>query len=161
MEHRGEPRFPVTCPIRVIVPGDEPRTFDSTLVDISGTGMRFLAPEAIASENIVAIEVDSRLVLCEVRYCHPRGDRYAVGARRLHEVAKDSQLSDAPAVVTEMLGHLRRHIAPGSSGDSQTMAVEQLEKIVERSENPRAFEPPQAHPPVPESKHIQPEPEPE
>ena len=162
MEHRGEPRFPVSSPIRVIVPGEEARTFESKLIDISGTGMRFLVPQPVDSESVVAVEVDSRLVLCEIRYCQPRGDRYVVGARRLHEIAKDAQLSDAPAVVTEMLGHLRRHITAGSSGDSQTLAVQQLEQIVERSENPQAFEPPQPTPaPVAEPEPIAHQTEPE
>jgi hypothetical protein len=135
-EKRGEPRFPVTSPIRVVLPGDGGHTIDSTLIDISGTGMRFLAPESLEAENVVGIEVDSRLILAEVRYCQPRGTRFVVGARRLHEIAKDAQLSDAPAVVSEMLGHLRRHLAAANAADSQSIAVEALEKIVERREHP-------------------------
>ncbi|HLH39572.1 MAG TPA: PilZ domain-containing protein [Bryobacteraceae bacterium] len=147
MEYRGEPRFPVRSSIRVIIPGDDPRTIDSQLIDISGTGLRFLSPAPIDSEMVVAIEVDSRLVLCEIRYCQDRGDRYVVGARRLHEIAKDAQLADTPAVVTEMLGHLRRHIAAANAEDSQKMAVRQLEQIVERgSENPESLEMPRLVP---------------
>jgi len=147
----------------VIIPGDEPRTIDSKLIDISGTGLRFLSPEPVDSEMVVAVEVDSRLVLCEIRYCQDRGDRYVVGARRLHEIAKDAQLADAPAVVTEMLGHLRRHIAGAGAGDSQKMAVRQLEQIVERGgESPDSFpmpEPVRDAPPLPAPDPIPPEPE--
>ncbi len=155
IEKRGEPRFPVTSPIRVVVPGEGGHTMDSTLIDISGTGMRFLAPESMEAENVVAIEVDSRLILAEVRYCQPRGTRFVVGARRLHEIAKDAQLADAPAVVAEMLGHLRRHLAAGDAGDSQSLAVEALEKIVERREHPQSAAPPEL---APEAQLIEQEP---
>ncbi|HUA87514.1 MAG TPA: PilZ domain-containing protein [Bryobacteraceae bacterium] len=155
-EKRGEPRFALTSPIRVIVPGDGGHTIDSTLIDISGTGMRFLASESMEAEKVVAIEVDSRLILAEVRYCQPRSGRFVVGARRLHEIAKDAQLADAPAVVSEMLGHLRRHLAAGNVGDSQSMAVEALEQIVERREHPKAVPSPDPEPqPQPELLHQQ------
>ena len=150
MERRGEPRFPITSTIRVIVPGRNARTIDSTLIDISATGMRFLIDEALDPEYLVAIEVDSRLILTEVRYCQPRGERFVVGARRLHEIAKDEKLSDGPAVVAEMLGHLRRHITAGDAQASEKIVAEALEKIVERRENPEIVEAVFEHAPEPQ-----------
>jgi PilZ domain len=158
MERRGEPRFPVKSTIRVIVPGDDARTIESDLVDVSATGMRIVTSQQLDPENVVAIEVDSRLILAEVRYCRPRGDRFEVGAKRLHEIGKDAQLSDAPAVVAEMLGHLRRHIGAGDGHDSGSMALQAMEAIVERSETQQVFDvpvkSPEPEPSEPVAQHV-------
>ena len=134
MEHRAEPRFPVRSPIRVIVPGDPARILGGELIDVSGTGMRFLADEQVTPDEIVAIEVDSRLVLAEIRYCQTRGYKFVVGVKRLQEVAKDAELKDSGACATEMIRDLRRHISAAGEGDPQALAMNALEKIVERSE---------------------------
>lgn len=141
MERRGEPRFPVSSPVRVVLPR-EGRSIEATLIDISATGMRLLTNEPV-TESMVAIEVHSRLILAEIRHCEPRGDRFTLGTRRLHEIATDIPLDDTPAVVSEMLKHLHRHIAARGSQDSETMVTNALEKIVERRENPQlAITPP-------------------
>jgi hypothetical protein len=136
MEYRAEPRFPVRSPIRVIVPGDPARILNGDLIDVSGTGMRFLADEEVTPDEIVAIEVDSRLVLAEIRYCQTRGYKFVVGVKRLQEVAKSAELKDSGACATEMIRDLRRHISAGGEGDLQALAMKALEKIVERSEIP-------------------------
>ena len=88
MEYRAEPRFPVRSPIRVIVPGDPARILSCDLIDVSATGMRFITAERVTPDEIVAVEVDSRLVLVEIRYCQPRGDKFVAGVKRLQEIPK-------------------------------------------------------------------------
>ncbi len=134
MEHRAEPRFPVRSPIRVIVPGDPARILSGELIDVSATGMRFLADEQVTPDEIIAIEVDSRLVLVEIRYCQTRGYKFVVGVKRLQEIAKGAELKDSGVCATEMIWDLRRHISAGGEGDLQALAMKALEKIVERSE---------------------------
>jgi hypothetical protein len=134
-ERRREPRFPVTSSIRVIVPGHPARTLDSRLIDISATGLRFLSNEKMPSEGLLGIEVDSRLILAEIRSCETRGDKYVLGVKRLHEIAKDSQLGDAEGVVAEMLSDFRRHITDGGKADTAALALKAMEQIVERSES--------------------------
>lgn len=111
---------------------------DAQLIDISATGIRFLSEENIVAEGIAGIEVDHRLILAELRYSEPRGDKFVFGARRLHEVAKDARLDDAAGVVSEMLGAFHHHITDGEKRDSEAMALAVMEKIVERRENGEA-----------------------
>lgn len=134
MEYRAEPRFPVRSPIQVIVPGDPARILSCELVNVSATGMRFVVDETVTPDEIVAVEVDSRLMLAEVRYCQPRGDKFAVGVRRLQEIPKGAELRDSAACATEMIRHLRRHISAGGERDPKALAQKALEKIVARGE---------------------------
>ncbi len=134
MEHRAEPRFLVSSPIRVIVPGNPAQILNCDLIDVSATGMRFISSEKVPADEIVAVEVDSRLVLAEIRYCQPRGDKFVAGVRRLHEIAKGAELTDSGACATEMIGDLRRHISAGGERDSKTLAMKALEEIVGRGE---------------------------
>jgi hypothetical protein len=134
MEQRAEPRFPVRSPIRVIVPGDPTRILDCDLIDVSATGMRFLSGEPVPADEIVAIEVDSRLVLAEIRYCQTRGDKFVAGVHRLQEIAKGAELKDSAACATEMIRDLRRHISAGGEPDPKALAMNALQKIVARSE---------------------------
>ncbi|HML16862.1 MAG TPA: PilZ domain-containing protein [Bryobacteraceae bacterium] len=132
MEYRAESRFQVSSKLRVIVPAHPPRILDCDLADISATGLRFLSPEEIKAEGIVAVEVDLRLILAEVRHCEPRGLRFVVGVRRLHEIEKNVPLSDPVACVREMIADLHRHISTGSEPDSAILAMRALETILER-----------------------------
>ncbi len=134
MEHRAEPRFLVSSPIRVIVPGNPARILNCDLIDVSATGMRFISSETVPADEIVAVEVDSRLVLAEIRYCQPRGDKFVSGVRRLHEIAKGAELTDSGACATEMIWNLRRHISAGGERDSKALAMKALEEIVGRGE---------------------------
>ena len=133
MERRIESRFPVRSTIRVIVPGTPARVLSCELIDVSGTGLRFLATQSLGLEEIVAVEVDHQLILAEIRYCQPRSDKFVVGVRRLHEIAKSAELTDSAACVTEMIWDLHRHISAKGERDS-TLAMKALEKIVEKGE---------------------------
>ena len=133
MERRIESRFPVRSTIRVIVPGTPARVLSCELIDVSGTGLRFLATQSLGLEEIVAVEVDHQLILAEIRYCQPRSDKFVVGVRRLHEIAKSAELTDSAACVTEMIWDLHRHISARGERDS-TLAMKALEKIVEKGE---------------------------
>src|SRR5579872_2408464 len=135
-DRRIEPRFPVKSPIRMIVPGVFPHSLECTTIDISATGMRLLATENLNSCDIVAIEVDHRLLLAEIRHCVPRGDKFAAGVRRLHEVDKNEQLSDSEACVSQMVRDLRGHLTARGQKDSDQLAMSALERIVERGGAP-------------------------
>src|SRR5215467_8236757 len=128
---RIEPRFPVTSPIRVIIPGTPARVIKGNLLDVSATGMKFVTDENLPTEEILGIEVDHRLILAEIRHCEPRGDRFASGVRRLHEIDKSAELSDSASCVTEMVRDLHRHIAAPDERDPAHLAMKALEKIVE------------------------------
>jgi len=132
MERRVESRFQVASKIRVIVPSAPARILDCDLMDISATGMRILSPGRVIPEEIVAVEVDLRLILAEVRHCDTRGKKFVVGVRRLHEVDKNARLSDPIACVQEMIADLRGHISARDEPDSAGLATRALENIVER-----------------------------
>jgi hypothetical protein len=134
MERRGEARFPVTSPIRVIVPGQPVRILESNLVDISATGLRFLVHESIGSAAIVGVEVSDRLVLAEIRYCEQRGAQFVIGAHRLHEIDKDAELSDPAACVNDMARVIHRYLGSGDAPDSEMRSLEVLGQIVEKRE---------------------------
>lgn len=132
MERRIESRFQVSAKIRAIVPGHPARILDCDLSDVSATGIRFVSPEFIQAEEILALEVDLRLILAEVRHCEPRGMRFVVGVRRLHEIEKSAQLTDPVACVREMIADLHSHISAGDEPDSAMVAMRALESILER-----------------------------
>jgi len=134
MERRREPRFEVSSPVRVIVPGEPARMFIARLIDISATGMRFLSEEQIEENQIAGIEVDHRLILAEIRHVETRGNKYVIGARRLHEISKDAALGDAAGVVSRMLGDFHRHITDGQKFDSDAVVLAAMEKIMEGKE---------------------------
>jgi hypothetical protein len=151
MERRREPRFEVSSPVRVIVPGEPTRMFSAQLIDISATGMRFLSAENIEENKIAGIEVDHRLILAEIRHVETRGNKYVVGARRLHEISKDAALGDAAGVVSRMLGDFHRHITDGQKFDSDAVVLAAMEKIMEGKEpdESEAFAPPSMTEPSP------------
>jgi len=153
VEYRVEPRFPVRSPIRVVVPGNPARVLNCDLIDVSATGMRFLSDQSVIPDEIVAVEVDSGLVLAEIRYCQPWGDKFVAGVLRLQEIPKRGELKDPGACATEIIRELRRHISAEGDPDSKALAMNALQKIVERSEiSSTGNEPgPEAHPePAPE-----------
>ncbi len=132
MERRAEDRFQVSSKIRVIVPEEPAQILDCTMADISATGIRFQSPARMESGQIVAVEVDLRLILVEVRHCETRGMKFMIGVRRLHEIDKNVQLTDPVACVREMIADLHGHISEHGAPDPGWLATQALEQIVAR-----------------------------
>jgi cytoskeletal protein RodZ len=117
----------------VILPGVPPRVLDCRLIDISATGMRFLSNVSLDPESVVAVEVDDRMVLSEIRHCNPYGDKFVSGVRRLHEVPKSTLTSEPAEHVNEMIEDLRRRIYAGDEAESRVLALQAFELIVEKA----------------------------
>lgn len=132
MEHRTEPRSLVSLPIRVILPGPPAQVLDCRLMDVSATGMRIASDVTLVLEELVAIEVEDQVVLAQIRHCHPEGDKFVAGVRRLHQVPKGSQRGEIGECVSEMIEDLERRVLAGEEVASRMLALEALDRIVGR-----------------------------
>ncbi len=95
----------------------------------------------LVQEELVAIEIDDQLVLAEIRHCRPDADKFVSGARRLHQVSKDSQKADIGAYVGEMIEDLERRVLAGEELASRMLALEALDRIVEKSHGNHSAQP--------------------
>jgi hypothetical protein len=134
MDHRTEPRSQVSLPIRVILPGPPAEVLECTLMDVSATGLRFASDVTLVTEELVAIEVEDQLVLAQIRHCHPEGDKFVAGVRRLHQAPKGAQRGEIGAYVSEMIEDLERRVLAGEEVASRMLALEALDRIVARSQ---------------------------
>jgi hypothetical protein len=64
------------------------RELECILLDISATGLKFVVDELLPMDELVALEAEDHLVLADVRYSQPRGEKFAIGAERIHAVDK-------------------------------------------------------------------------
>ena len=88
MNRRIEPRFQVYAPAQ-IASLDHPEAENAAeLVDVSGAGLRILASEAMEAGQIITVETDQHLILADVRNCEQHGNKFSIGAERVHSVAK-------------------------------------------------------------------------
>ncbi len=94
MDARREPRFQIYAPGKLTLVDSPERELECLLLDISGTGMKFVADESLPVDEVVALEVEDHLVLADVRYSEPRGDRFVIGAERIHAVDKSALPQD-------------------------------------------------------------------
>lgn len=88
MNRRTETRFQVYSPAQLILLEQPERELDVLLTDVSGGGFQLLADEAMPPGKRIAVETDAHLILAEVRHSRRRGERYAVGAQRIHTLPK-------------------------------------------------------------------------
>ncbi len=89
MDGRREPRFQIYAPGKLTVVDNPERELECLLLDISATGMKVVMDEGLPVDEVVALEVEDHLVLADVRYSEPRGDKFTIGAERIHAVDKD------------------------------------------------------------------------
>jgi len=101
-------------------------------MDVSATGMRFASDVTLVLEELVAIEVEDQVVLAQIRHCHPEGDKFVAGVRRLHQVPKGSQRGEIGEYVSEMIEDLERRVLAGEEVASRMLALEALDRIVGR-----------------------------
>jgi hypothetical protein len=88
MEGRREPRFEIYAPAKLTLLYSPERELECLLLDISATGLKFVVDESVLADEVVALEVEDHLVLADVRYSQPRGDKFVIGAERIHAVDK-------------------------------------------------------------------------
>jgi hypothetical protein len=88
MNRRTETRFQVYSRAQLILIEEPGRELDVLLTDVSGGGFQLLADDAMPAGKRIAVETDAHLILAEVRHSRRRGERYAVGAQRLHTLPK-------------------------------------------------------------------------
>jgi hypothetical protein len=88
MNRRTETRFQVYSRAQLILIEEPERELDVLLTDVSGGGFQLLADDAMPAGKRIAVETDAHLILAEVRHSRRRGERYAVGAQRLHTLPK-------------------------------------------------------------------------
>jgi hypothetical protein len=78
----------VYAPAKLALFDDPDAEANGELVDVSGAGLRILAAEEIPADEIITVETDQHLILADVRNCIPQGDKFSVGAERIHSAAK-------------------------------------------------------------------------
>src|SRR6202521_1378685 len=88
MYGRRETRFQIYAPGKLTLVDSPERELECMLLDISATGMKLVTDEGLPVDEVVALEVEDHLVLADVRYSEPRGDKFAIGAERIHAVDK-------------------------------------------------------------------------
>jgi len=88
MEGRREPRFQIYAAAKLTLVDNPERELECLLLDISATGLKFVMDEGLPVDEVIALEVEDHLVLADVRYSEPRGDKFAIGAERIHAVEK-------------------------------------------------------------------------
>jgi hypothetical protein len=88
MDGRREPRFQIYAPAKLTLLDSPERVLECLLLDISATGIKFILHESLPVDEILALEVEDHMVVADVRYSQPRGDKFAIGAERIHAVDK-------------------------------------------------------------------------
>jgi hypothetical protein len=90
VDARHEPRFSIYGPVKVTLLSSPERVLDCVLTEISATGIKIIAPESLAADEIISMEAEDHLALADVRYSQPRGDKFTVGCERIHVLNKVS-----------------------------------------------------------------------
>lgn len=81
MERRGEPRFHVQSPARVVVLSEPRAEMDARVANVSGAGLRLHTRTRIAPGAALRIDLEDCMLLGEVCYCRGGGEEYAVGVQ--------------------------------------------------------------------------------
>jgi hypothetical protein len=96
VERRTEPRFSISSPVKVTLLSSLDRQVDGRMVDLSATGMRFIANEIIPLDEIVAVDFEDHLAVAAVRNCQRYGDKFSIGTSRIHSLPKDQLPAGKP-----------------------------------------------------------------
>ncbi len=96
MERRTEPRFSIPSTVKVALLSGLDRQIDCHVVDLSATGMRFIAAEIIPLDEIVVVDFKDHLAVGRIRNCQPYGDKFSLGTSRIHTLPKDQLAADKP-----------------------------------------------------------------
>lgn len=79
MDRRSDVRVTWDRAARVTALSGDGRQMQARTLDVSGRGVRILAPEPLEPGDAVKIEIDDALLLAEVCYCLPNEAGFMVG----------------------------------------------------------------------------------
>jgi PilZ domain len=65
MDARREPRFSISGPVKVTLLSRPEHVLDCVLLDVSATGLKLVAPESLAVDEIISIEAEDHLALAD------------------------------------------------------------------------------------------------
>ena len=95
LDKRREERFPVhsrgknAVSLAKLIVVDRPELeVECQIADVSKSGMRLVGAENLPAGALIVVELDTLLVLAEVRYSYPRGDRFVAGLQKRNTVVK-------------------------------------------------------------------------
>ena len=118
------------------------------MIDISATGMRFIANEALPNNEVVAVDFEDHLAVATVRNCQAYGDKYSIGTSRIHSLPKD-QLPAGQPKYQQIRALLEEK---GWSVEIEAIDPAQLQRVQETPPPPQSVEPEMefVEPPEPE-----------
>jgi hypothetical protein len=96
VDRRAETRFSISSQVKVTLLSSLDRQIECRMIDISGTGMRFIAGEALLNDEVVAVDFEDHLAVATVRNCQAYGDKYSIGTSRIHSLPKDQLPAGQP-----------------------------------------------------------------
>ena len=67
MDARREPRFSIYGPVKVTLLSRPEHVLDCVLLDVSATGLKLVAPESLAVDEIISIEAEDHLALADTQ----------------------------------------------------------------------------------------------
>ncbi len=82
-ERRSEPRSPAdqSATIKLLSPLETASRIPARIIEISRGGLRLRVDRALMPGAIVQIRVDEKLLMGEIRFCNPDGEKFQVGVR--------------------------------------------------------------------------------
>lgn len=93
MERRCEDRLAVNQPVRLTVLEEfspSPASIDATITNLSSGGFQVYASSPVAAGKAVRVDLPldgkQALLLGEVRYCQPEGNRFGLGVSLEHSI---------------------------------------------------------------------------
>jgi hypothetical protein len=96
VDRRAETRFSISSQVKVTLLSSLDRQIECRMIDISATGMRFIASEALLNDEVVAVDFEDHLAVATVRNCQAYGDKYSIGTSRIHSLPKDQLPAGQP-----------------------------------------------------------------
>jgi hypothetical protein len=88
VDRRAETRFSISSQVQVTLLSSLDRQIECRMIDLSATGMRFIANEALPNDEVVAVDFEDHLAVATVRNCQAYGDKYSIGTSRIHSLAR-------------------------------------------------------------------------
>jgi len=85
MESRAEPRFETRSSASVEVVRDKVYTFDTTITEVSGTGLRIEMSQELAVGEDIRLVVNNYLLFARVRRCIPSELGFTIGVERIDD----------------------------------------------------------------------------
>ena len=137
MDGRREPRFQIYAPAKLTLVDSPERELECLLLDISPTGLKFVAGESLYVDEIVALEVEDHLILADVRHSQARGDKFEIGAERIHGLEKAALPRDKTKpqqirlVVEDYRNRIRAAITNGQTAAQGEPPGQYRDQIVE------------------------------